>query len=550
MRIFTIILALLISCFYNLTQAQNAPLITAGSGVSMGNEVNLNISVVQFNNIGGFSLVLNYDPAIGIASSVIPSPLLGGSFEFNTSNSGVIIVSWFKTSLSGITLPDNTALFTLSIYKTGVGTSDLTWIHENNQCQWYDADFYNLNDLPVSNYYSDGAFSFLSIQAPKLYISDISNCSDQTFQLPVTVSDFNNIGYLFLTLNFDPQKLTYQSFINESGFPGLSVNEISAGQIVIEGSNNSIHGYSIASGQSLLSLSFYNNGISTSLNWNTGGNSCYFKGPSPSFLLLNDYPKNVYYFNGDFTALPSPGYISNITGPENGVVRKGQQNVVFSIEPVMYVNTYIWSLPQGAVITQGNGSNIIYVSFGLNAVSGNLSVQVANECGIISSEPFYVTVKPKITEFGQRDFMSLTNTLSVPDPNLHTMDEYSKMNSSNLKTENNQINNIDFSGSEINNPDSFDNRSEFQVLPQIISVTKQNSQQFKLQFYIPAEGRVTIHIYNILGAITQIKELPVMPRGFYDEYFTVEQQGLYICSVSFITNDYVFTDSIKLIQSQ
>lgn len=216
----------------------------------------------------------------------------------------------------------------------------------------------------------------------------------------------------------------------------------------------------------------------------------------------------------------------------------------------MYVNTYIWSLPQGAVITQGNGSNIIYVSFGLNAVSGNLSVQVANECGIISSEPFYVTVKPKITEFGQRDFMSLTNTLSVPDPNLHTMDEYSKMNSSNLKTENNQINNIDFSGSEINNPDSFDNRSEFQVLPQIISVTKQNSQQFKLQFYIPAEGRVTIHIYNILGAITQIKELPVMPRGFYDEYFTVEQQGLYICSVSFITNDYVFTDSIKLIQSQ
>jgi hypothetical protein len=55
--------------------------------------------------------------------------------------------------------------------------------------------------------------------------------------------------------------------------------------------------------------------------------------------------------------------------------------------------TYVWSLPSGAIIATGAGSNAITVDFAANASSGNITVTPNNICGNgNTSPPFAITV--------------------------------------------------------------------------------------------------------------------------------------------------------------
>ena len=84
-----------------------------------------------------------------------------------------------------------------------------------------------------------------------------------------------------------------------------------------------------------------------------------------------------------------PGLISGATH-----VCAGDNDVMYSVEPVANATEYIWSLPPGASISSGGGTNII-VNFDTNAVSGNISVYATNQCGNgINSPDFSIAVNP------------------------------------------------------------------------------------------------------------------------------------------------------------
>jgi hypothetical protein len=91
------------------------------------------------------------------------------------------------------------------------------------------------------------------------------------------------------------------------------------------------------------------------------------------------------------TVNPLPGPAGSITG--TAAVCGGTNGVAYSTPVISGATTYIWTLPAGATIASGSGTNSITVNFAANASSGNITVYGNNICGNgTASPPFAVTV--------------------------------------------------------------------------------------------------------------------------------------------------------------
>ncbi|MCX6243594.1 MAG: T9SS type A sorting domain-containing protein [Bacteroidetes bacterium] len=91
------------------------------------------------------------------------------------------------------------------------------------------------------------------------------------------------------------------------------------------------------------------------------------------------------------TVNPMPGPAGSITG--TATVCGGANGVAYSTAVITGAATYVWTLPTGATIASGAGTNAITVNFAGNASSGNITVVGNNMCGNgTASAPFAVTV--------------------------------------------------------------------------------------------------------------------------------------------------------------
>ncbi|MFN3405534.1 MAG: T9SS type A sorting domain-containing protein, partial [Cytophagaceae bacterium] len=77
----------------------------------------------------------------------------------------------------------------------------------------------------------------------------------------------------------------------------------------------------------------------------------------------------------DITVCGAPD-ISTISGPDN--VNINQTNVIYSV-PLSEGTTYTWSVPAGATIVSGQGTNEIVVDFGVTG--GEVTLEASNEFG-------------------------------------------------------------------------------------------------------------------------------------------------------------------------
>ena len=87
------------------------------------------------------------------------------------------------------------------------------------------------------------------------------------------------------------------------------------------------------------------------------------------------------------STIATPGTIS---GP--GTITFPQTGVVYSVAAVPYASTYTWTVPTGAIIASGQGSNVILVDYACGAVSGNLGVTASNLCGSGGTNSMSVTI--------------------------------------------------------------------------------------------------------------------------------------------------------------
>ena len=87
---------------------------------------------------------------------------------------------------------------------------------------------------------------------------------------------------------------------------------------------------------------------------------------------------------------PAVGPAGSITGSSS--VCANAAGVVYSIASIANATGYAWSVPAGAVITAGNNTTSITVTFG--TTSGNVSVYGTGSCGNGLASNFPVTVNP------------------------------------------------------------------------------------------------------------------------------------------------------------
>ncbi len=93
------------------------------------------------------------------------------------------------------------------------------------------------------------------------------------------------------------------------------------------------------------------------------------------------------------TVMGLPGNASPISGTSE--LCAGTMGVTYSVNPIPNTVDYIWTLPAGATIVDGENTSIITVDFALDAVAGDIRVQGENLCGTGNmSPPYFVAVNP------------------------------------------------------------------------------------------------------------------------------------------------------------
>lgn len=296
-KVTLILLCVLLAASSPKLFAQNAPVTTAGNVVSTGTTLILPITVTNFTNIASCDLKLFYNPAIASVTSVTVNPLISGpntGFNFNNTVPGAVNFGWFATP--GKTVPNNTAVFYIHFTKVANGISPVTWSTVDYECTYYDGSYNELNDIPQASFYIPGSVKFQDF-APTTTASVVTSCPGSIISVPVKVSNFNTIGAVSLTLNFNPAVLMFLPGDNTSGYPGLSINNPFAGTVIIGGFSTASAGETYPDNTTLCMLNFIYLGGTTPLNWIDDGSSCEYTGPLGS-PTLNDTPQSTYYIDG------------------------------------------------------------------------------------------------------------------------------------------------------------------------------------------------------------------------------------------------------------
>lgn len=365
LEVFVLLMVSLVAFSYS----QNAPVTTAPYHIEQDENALVPISVVDFNDIGAVSLTIHYDEAIALATNVLPHSALGGNFSFNTGNAGEVIISWYN--LSGITLSDNSELFIIEFQRVKpAGITQLEWFDVDSiSCEYakYDGGAYTvLFDSPTSSFYINGQLEFLP-RAPSTYLPDVYECANSIINIPVKVTNFNDIGAISLTMHYDPAVLVYQGFIPHSSLPTNFIVEADISGILIASGyvTGGAPGIDLPNDAVLFEAEFEYLGGTTNLEWFDDGHSCeYASADAPAFTPLHDTPQNEFYHDGLVAGYPRP----EVSVSGTTTIYKGQSaDVTFDL-----TGTPPWEL------TYSDGTTDETVTD-------------------ITSTPYIITVSPQVT---------------------------------------------------------------------------------------------------------------------------------------------------------
>jgi hypothetical protein len=224
---------------------------------------------------------------------------------------------------------------------------------------------------------ASGQFTSFAQNAPVSTAAIVGNAVPGTIDVPLTVTGFTSIGAVSLSIDYDYSVLHFTGGTPNallSSFP-TGDQDLATGYHRITMGWFGTTGVSLPDGSTIMTLHFtYINGIST-LTWYDNGPSCEFT--DANYNVLNDTPTADYYINGYVCgAIATPGPITGID-----TVCQGQTGEAYSIAPLPNATGYNWTVPPGAIIVTGQGTNYITVDFPQNSESGTVSVYGTNFCG-------------------------------------------------------------------------------------------------------------------------------------------------------------------------
>lgn len=370
-KIITVLLTML---FGGALYSQNAPVSTIRSSADTLDHTTITIEAFNFQNVISFDLAFTYNTAVATPVSVQMGSDLPGFLNSNLTTPGSINTGWYNSA--AVYLTDTVEILKITFQRNAPGEINLQWFDNGYSCNFTNALFQPLNDLPTASFYHTGANIFQLPEAPSIALSHITATPGQTVSFPVLVNNFTMISAFVLTLQFDPAALQITEIINESNFPAFTWSQPAPGYITVSGSVPSGEYYRTLPDNALLfSLSGeYING-STTISWITGQSTCRFHGAHPSEFILNDTPYSDHYLNGSVTGttLPSPA------GPVNGPAQFcAATTAEYYIDPIANAETYQWIVPGNTNILWGQGTNHIAIQSYPSFTSGTLTVYGIN----------------------------------------------------------------------------------------------------------------------------------------------------------------------------
>ncbi len=228
-------------------------------------------------------------------------------------------------------------------------------------------------------------------------ISPVSGATSYTWTVPSGASIISGQGSSSIIVNYSCAAVSGNIGVtstNDCGTSGMrtmavTVNSSPAQPGAITGTS------SVSSGGSGITYSISTVTGATSYTWAYTGTGATITAGQGTTSIMVDYScastnGNITVNSSNACSIPSSnstmavtitGTVATpgvITGPTAPLV--GQNSTPYSVAPVPGATVYTWSVPSGASIASGQGTNSILVNFGCSAVSGNISVAASNSC--------------------------------------------------------------------------------------------------------------------------------------------------------------------------
>jgi hypothetical protein len=293
MKRYTVLALIVCSLFtisIRMVFAQNAPVTTIATvGGAMPGAVNVPMTVTGFTNIGAISLTVDYDYSVLHFTGGTPNPALP-SFPTGEIDLGSgyhrITMGWFG---SATTLPDGSTIMALGFtYISGI--SPLNFYDNGPSCEYADANFNVLNDIPQEQYYINGNVCG-AIGNPGSITGSTAVCAGQTGEIYSVASIENATGYTWEVMNG-------AVIVNGQNTNAITVDySISAvpGNISVFGTNACGNGTASSLPVDVNELPVADAGNDTTINYGTvahlhaasGGNESYAYHWTPEELLTD-----------------------------------------------------------------------------------------------------------------------------------------------------------------------------------------------------------------------------------------------------------------------
>ena len=239
--------------------------------------------------------------------------------------------------------------------------------------------------------------------SPPTTIIPTLTCQEGTFNVPVTVNNFNGVGNISLKLNYDPASLTFQSVSVNPAIPSGNLYTTIApdvtGQFRLSYTGaNGAPSITLPNGTILFTLTFaVNAGVTsvvTPITWSPLQGDCEYSPPAPGvFNPVNTVANfSTYFTNGSVAIKPIPV----ITGPNS--VCPGSTGNIYTTQAGM--SNYVWNVSAGGIITSGALTNTITVTWPASAGSHSVSVNYTDPavgCSATTPTVYPVNVTSLIT---------------------------------------------------------------------------------------------------------------------------------------------------------
>ncbi|MGH1438071.1 MAG: cohesin domain-containing protein, partial [Lewinella sp.] len=267
---------LLLLCIVQLAAQPTFTLTPSNNLVDQGNSFTVDVRVSSFANVASIQFPISWNDAIISYQSIsnINSTALPGltTSSFGVPGSGNapddrVVLSWNHPNFTGVSLADQTVLFSLT-FQGEIGGTTLIEFNENLpqsievlDAQGNDLGFVGNDALATVNGGGGGPTGFT------LSLADVTANTGDNVCLPVTVNDFNSILGMQFSVNYDASALTFTSSQNFNaalvGFTSASVGNPTPGNLTFTWNDPFAAGVTLPDGATLLELCFTVTGSST-----------------------------------------------------------------------------------------------------------------------------------------------------------------------------------------------------------------------------------------------------------------------------------------------